>query len=139
MCTFVYPPHFHTTDAVKKVFNQTASALAAITVLKKVGGCTMPSGRMAKPSSGVKRCTPLEVTFHVMPRYPSLATQVCDHPALLSERAAQGIISGASRARRQAAARLGGNSLSGSDVEEIEDSSEEEILESEEGEWESGG
>ncbi|KAL4444622.1 hypothetical protein ABPG77_002439 [Micractinium sp. CCAP 211/92] len=88
---------FLNSDAVKKVFNQTASALAAITVLKKV----------------------------------------CDHPALLSVRAAQGIISGASRARRQAAARLGGNSLSGSDVEEIEDSSEEEILESEEEEWES--
>lgn len=64
--------------------------------------------------------------------------QVCDHPALLSDRAAQGIISGASRARRQAAARLGGGGLSGSDAEEIEDSSEEEVLESEEGEWESG-
>ncbi len=65
--------------------------------------------------------------------------QVCDHPALLSDRAAQGIISGASRARRQAAAHLGGGSLSGSDVEDIEDSSEEEILGSEEDEWESGG
>jgi SNF2 family DNA or RNA helicase len=86
---------------VKKVFNQTASALAAITVLKKV----------------------------------------CDHPALLSERAAHGIVSGASRARRQAAARLGGGgSGSSSDVEEIEGSSEEEGDSSEEeGDWESGG
>ncbi|KAL4427704.1 hypothetical protein ABPG75_001793 [Micractinium tetrahymenae] len=88
---------FLNSDSVKKVFNQTASALAAITVLKKV----------------------------------------CDHPVLLSERGAKGIISGASRARRQAAARLGGGGLSDSDVEEIEDSSEEEVLESEEGEWES--
>ena len=86
-------------DSVKKVFNQTASALAAITVLKKV----------------------------------------CDHPALLSERAAHGIVSGASRARRQAAARLGGGgSGSSSDVEEIEGSSEEEDSE-DEGVWESGG
>ena len=62
--------------------------------------------------------------------------QVCDHPALLSERAAHGIVSGVNRARRQAAARQAGGS---SDVEIIEDSSEGEALEdSEEGEWESG-
>ncbi len=62
--------------------------------------------------------------------------QVCDHPALLSERAAHGIVSGVNRARRQAAARQAGGS---SDVEIIEDSSEgEELEDSEEGEWESG-
>lgn len=62
--------------------------------------------------------------------------QVCDHPALLSERAAHGIVSGVNRARRQAAARQAGGS---SDVEVIEDSSEgEELEDSEEGEWESG-
>ena len=64
------------------------------------------------------------------------SAQVCDHPALLSERAAHGIVSGVSRARRQAAARQAGGS---SDVELIEDSSEaEELADSEEGEWESG-
>lgn len=44
------PPHPHppwpasTPDAVKKVFNQTASALAAITVLKKVWSCGARKG-----------------------------------------------------------------------------------------------
>ena len=80
------------------MFNQTSSALAAITVLKKV----------------------------------------CDHPALLSERAAHGIVSGVSRARRQAAARLGGGSFSGEGEEEGSSSDVDEIEGSSEEEWESG-
>ncbi len=70
----------------------------------------------------------------------TLLPQVCDHPALLSERAANAIVSGASRARRVAAARLGGGGDGDSDVEAIEDSSEEELEleDSEEEEWETG-
>ncbi|KAI3429485.1 hypothetical protein D9Q98_005576 [Chlorella vulgaris] len=85
---------FLNSDAVKKVFNQTSSALAAITVLKKV----------------------------------------CDHPALLSDRAAHNIVSGVDRARRQAAAALGGGDDGSSEAEEIDGSSDDE----EEEEWKSG-
>ena len=72
---------FLNSDSVKAVLNQTSSALAALTVLKKV----------------------------------------CDHPALLSERAQQGIISGARRAARRG---LGGGGGSGSSEEEAEYDSE---------------
>jgi hypothetical protein len=64
-----------------------------------------------------------------------LGGQVCDHPALLSDRAAHNIVSGVNRARRQAAAALGGGDDGSSEAEEIDGSSDDE---EEEEEWESG-
>lgn len=77
------------------------------------------------------------VSPHPPPSLPPslLCGQVCDHPALLSDRAAHNIVSGVNRARRQAAAALGGGD-DGSEAEEIDGSSDEE--EEEEEEWESG-
>eukprot|EP00887_Chlorella_sp_A99_P003096 scaffold9.g3096.t1 len=70
---------FLNSDSVKAVFNQTSSALAALSVLKKI----------------------------------------CDHPALLSENAQRGIISGAERAARRA---RGGGGASGGEEESEGDS-----------------
>lgn len=69
---------FLNSDSVREVLNRTRSALASLTVLKKV----------------------------------------CDHPALLSERAQEGIIAGAERAARRAQHGGGSSSEESSDDEE---------------------
>lgn len=92
---------FLDSDSVKAVLNQTSSALAALTVLKKM----------------------------------------CDHPALLSERAQQGIASGAQRAARRALGEGSSSEDDESDFESIDSESEDEGegedsgWGSEDGEW----
>ena len=76
---------FLNSDSVREVLNRTRSALASITVLKKI----------------------------------------CDHPALLSERAQEGIIAGAERATRRA--QHGASSSEEESAEDDESDSEDEI------------